>query len=39
MSDLKAGFAKEPVLVSPNPEKSFIIEINAFDYALNACLE
>jgi hypothetical protein len=38
MTDLKAIFAMEPVLISPNPEEPFIMETDASDYALGACL-
>ena len=38
MSNVKACFIKKPILVLLDPEELFILETDASDYALNACL-
>ena len=38
MTDVKAKFAGEPLLVLLNPENPYVLEINASDYVLKAIL-
>ena len=38
MTDIKARFTEEPLLVSPDPEKPYILETDASDYAMGGTL-
>ena len=39
MTNIKARFIKKSFLVSPDPEKSYILKTNASDYAIKGTLK